>query len=108
MEGAGSTVPGGAFLKYMEEIQPEAEKPHDKHGPVASIIISIFVAVYLLFPFAYLYPLYLVYGKSGESPQYVDTAIGIFFYPLGKLADAVPAYGKLLAWEIRLIGWDDH
>lgn len=59
--------------------------------------LSIFLVLYFIFPMVLMYPVFLVYGL--DPPPAVDKALDVFFYPVIKLRENVPAYASLLQWE---------
>ena len=87
----------------MDEVHQETQKPDEKHFPGVMIFVSILVAIYFLCPVLYIYPVFLVYRKS-PAPKSVDAALTVIFYPVEKLAEAFPAYGKMLEWEADELG----
>jgi hypothetical protein len=87
----------------MEEIQPETQNPSDKHVSLPLLAATILVAVYFLCPPVLFYPVFLAF-RHRRLPPAVRNANEIIFYPVNKLADACPAYARLLQWEARLLG----
>ncbi len=114
------------------------QKPRAKISmPMA--IAAVFLAVYLLFPAIFFYPIdrfniphwfeenalfeedpfaslvravtsappglpLIAHGTLPLHQRLTMDCIRIFFYPIEKLAHAIPAYHKLLFWETRMLG----
>jgi hypothetical protein len=89
----------------MEEIQPQAKNPPEKHGSVPLVFASLFAAIYFLFPGLLIYPVYLFY-MAADPARLVDFPIDIVFYPDQKLYEHSAAYRGLIDWEDKLIGLD--
>lgn len=80
----------------MDEQQLEKNEARGKSS-FAIWALSIFLVLYFIFPMVLMYPVFLVYGL--DPPPAVDKALNVFFYPVIKLRENVPAYASLLQWE---------
>jgi hypothetical protein len=88
----------------MEGIPPEIQNPPEKHGSLPLLVVTMLVAVYFLFPPIFTYPVFLFYGGTARFPWPVLNTMRVFYYPVDKLGQAVPAYEKFMEWEARLLG----
>lgn len=88
----------------MNESQAKTQEPSQKHGPALLILLSIFLAVYFLFPMIFLYPLYFCATHRASVPANVLKGTRVFFYPVSKIAQASPAYQRMILWEAHLLG----